>query len=130
MKALDFNSSEVASYYRTRFPDLKQSGPEWRGPCPVHQGDDANFAVKPRKRTGVLSLAVRPRVEHPPIGAATFSAPMERVSPGGEPRLLDQLRQARELPVEQVVTAIFNTVQGFSAGNQSDDLTLVIARAR
>jgi len=47
MKALDFNSSEVASYYRTRFPDLKQSGPEWRGPCPVHQGDDANFAVNP-----------------------------------------------------------------------------------
>ncbi|MGD0580019.1 MAG: hypothetical protein ABSC08_13940 [Bryobacteraceae bacterium] len=44
--------------------------------------------------------------------------------------MLDQLRQARELPVEQVVTAIFNTVQGFSAGNQSDDLTLVIARAR
>jgi DNA primase len=47
MKAADFNSSEVASYYRTRFPDLKQAGPEWRGPCPVHQGDDANFAVNP-----------------------------------------------------------------------------------
>lgn len=47
MKAPDFNASEVASYYRTRFPDLKQSGAEWRGPCPVHQGDDANFAVNP-----------------------------------------------------------------------------------
>ncbi len=47
MKAADFTSSEVASYYRTRFPDLKQAGPEWRGPCPVHQGDDANFAVNP-----------------------------------------------------------------------------------
>jgi 5S rRNA maturation endonuclease (ribonuclease M5) len=48
MKALDFNSSEVANYYRARFPDLKQAGPEWRGPCPVHQGDDANFAVNPK----------------------------------------------------------------------------------
>jgi hypothetical protein len=47
MRAQDFNSSEVASYYRTRFPDLKQAGPGWRGPCPVHQGDDANFAVNP-----------------------------------------------------------------------------------
>ena len=26
---------------------LKQTGAEWRGPCPVHQGDDANFAVNP-----------------------------------------------------------------------------------
>jgi len=48
MRAADFNSSEVASYYRTRFPGLKQMGPEWRGPCPVHQGDDANFAVNPK----------------------------------------------------------------------------------
>ena len=48
MKAPDFTSSEVASYYRTRFPDLKQTGPEWRSACPVHQGDDANFAVNPK----------------------------------------------------------------------------------
>jgi len=48
MKAPDFNSSEVASYYKTRFPDLQQTGPEWRGPCPVHQGDDPNFAVNPK----------------------------------------------------------------------------------
>ena len=48
----------------------------------------------------------------------------------GEPRLLDELRQSRELPVEQVVNTVFTAVQQFSAGNQSDDLTLVIARAR
>ena len=47
MRAPDFNASEVASYYRARFPNLKQAGAEWRGSCPVHQGDDANFAVNP-----------------------------------------------------------------------------------
>ena len=47
MKAADFIPSEVASYYRTRFPNLKQTGPEWRGACPVHQGDDPNFAGNP-----------------------------------------------------------------------------------
>lgn len=48
----------------------------------------------------------------------------------GEPRLLDHLRDAGHLPAEQVVTAVFNAVQQFSAGNQSDDLTLVVARAK
>lgn len=47
MRTPDFNASEVASYYRARFPNLKQAGAEWRGSCPVHQGDDANFAVNP-----------------------------------------------------------------------------------
>jgi serine phosphatase RsbU (regulator of sigma subunit) len=46
----------------------------------------------------------------------------------GESRFLDQLRQTRLLPLEQVVTAVFTAVQQFSAGNQSDDLTLVVAR--
>jgi len=48
----------------------------------------------------------------------------------GEPRLLDELRAAFQLPAEQVVTRVFTAVQQFSAGNQSDDLTLVVARAR
>ena len=48
----------------------------------------------------------------------------------GEPRLLDELRKTSRLPVDQVVTDVFNAVQRFSAGNQSDDLTLVIARAK
>ncbi len=48
----------------------------------------------------------------------------------GEPRLRDALRATTRLPAEQVVTTVFSAVQQFSAGNQSDDLTLVIARAR
>jgi sigma-B regulation protein RsbU (phosphoserine phosphatase) len=46
----------------------------------------------------------------------------------GESRFLDRLRQTRLLPLEQVVTAVFTAVQQFSAGHQSDDLTLVVAR--
>jgi sigma-B regulation protein RsbU (phosphoserine phosphatase) len=46
----------------------------------------------------------------------------------GESRFLDVLRRTRQLPLEQVVTAVFTAVQRFSAGNQSDDLTLVVAR--
>jgi sigma-B regulation protein RsbU (phosphoserine phosphatase) len=46
----------------------------------------------------------------------------------GESRFLDVLRQSRRLPLEEVVTAVFTAVQRFSAGNQSDDLTLVVAR--
>jgi len=45
-------------------------------------------------------------------------------------KILDGLRQTCRLPVEQIVTTIFTAVQQFSAGNQSDDLTLVVARAR
>jgi serine phosphatase RsbU (regulator of sigma subunit) len=48
----------------------------------------------------------------------------------GEPRFLEVLRATGRLPAEQVVTTVFTAVQQFSAGNQSDDLTLVIARAR
>jgi sigma-B regulation protein RsbU (phosphoserine phosphatase) len=46
----------------------------------------------------------------------------------GESRFLDELRRTRRLPLEEVVTAVFTAVQQFSAGNQSDDLTLVVAR--
>jgi serine phosphatase RsbU (regulator of sigma subunit) len=48
----------------------------------------------------------------------------------GETRFLDELRETRRLPMEQVVTTVFTAVQQFSAGNQSDDLTLVVARAK
>jgi sigma-B regulation protein RsbU (phosphoserine phosphatase) len=48
----------------------------------------------------------------------------------GESRFLDELRRTRRMPPEQVVTAVFTAVQQFSAGNQSDDLTLVVARAK
>ena len=48
----------------------------------------------------------------------------------GESRFLDELRRTRRLPLEEVVTSVFVAVQQFSAGNQSDDLTLVIARVK
>ena len=48
----------------------------------------------------------------------------------GESRFLDQLRETRRLPLEQVVTTVFTAVQHFSAGDQSDDLTLVVARGK
>ena len=47
----------------------------------------------------------------------------------GEQRLLDVLLAGRNHSAEQVVTAVFESVQEFSAGEQSDDLTLLIARA-
>jgi len=48
----------------------------------------------------------------------------------GEPRFLEELRRTSRLPLDQVVTDVFNAVQQFSAGDQSDDLTLVVARAK
>ena len=48
----------------------------------------------------------------------------------GEARFMEHLRRSQELPVEQIVTSVFNAVQEFSQGNQSDDLTLVVARVK
>jgi len=45
-------------------------------------------------------------------------------------KTLQMPREVTRDLVEQIVTTVFNAVQQFSAGNQSDDLTLVIARAR
>ena len=71
---------------------------------------------------------------HPGDLLAVFSDGVTEAMRGedefGEPRFLDDLRQTCRLPVEQIVTTIFTAVQQFSAGNQSDDLTLVVARAR
>jgi hypothetical protein len=42
-----FTPAEVAVYYRTRVPGLKQTrAKEWRGGCPVNQGHDPDFAVQ------------------------------------------------------------------------------------
>lgn len=38
---------EVAAYYTQRVPQLKQSGTEWRGPCPIHHGKKDSFVVSP-----------------------------------------------------------------------------------
>lgn len=46
--SITFSPGEVASFYAARVPDLKQRrAAEWRGPCPIHQGKDDNFAVDP-----------------------------------------------------------------------------------
>ena len=48
----------------------------------------------------------------------------------GEARLVETVRASLTLPPARLVTAIQNAVQEYSSGEQSDDLTLVIARAR
>jgi hypothetical protein len=43
-----FTSGEVSRYYAVRLPQLNQRPKsEWRGPCPLHQGDGDNFSVEP-----------------------------------------------------------------------------------
>jgi hypothetical protein len=42
---IGFTPSQVRMYYHARVPDLEQRGTEWRGPCPVHNGEGDNFAV-------------------------------------------------------------------------------------
>ncbi len=46
----------------------------------------------------------------------------------GEDRLVAELRERRSLPANEIVAGILTAVQQFSAGEQSDDLTLLIAR--
>lgn len=43
-----FSPSEIARYYSIRAPLVKQTGREWRGPCPIHQGTRFSFAVDPK----------------------------------------------------------------------------------
>lgn len=43
---IEFTTSEIKTYYETRVPSLRfVNNREWRGPCPVHDGKDLNFAV-------------------------------------------------------------------------------------
>ena len=48
----------------------------------------------------------------------------------GEARLIETIRAHRNSPPAELIEAIQNEVKSFSGGEQSDDLTLVIARAR
>ena len=48
----------------------------------------------------------------------------------GEARLIHELQACRHLRVNEIVQAILGSVQKFSAGAQSDDLTVLIAKAR
>jgi len=47
----------------------------------------------------------------------------------GESRLLDTLMNRAQLSVGPLLEAIIEAVQQFSAGQQQDDITLVIARS-
>ncbi len=43
-----FTPEEVRTYYADRVPNVnQQQSQEWRGPCPIHHGQDDNFAVDP-----------------------------------------------------------------------------------
>ena len=42
---ITFARGEISRYYEARLPDMPQRGREWRGPCPIHQGKNDNFAV-------------------------------------------------------------------------------------
>lgn len=37
--------AEVSACYASCAPRVRQPGHEWRGPCPIHDGRDDNFAV-------------------------------------------------------------------------------------
>ncbi|MBV8051487.1 MAG: PP2C family protein-serine/threonine phosphatase, partial [Acidobacteriaceae bacterium] len=48
----------------------------------------------------------------------------------GEERLVEGLRENRNRPVQEVVSAIIDEVQHFSSVEQHDDITLIIAKCR
>jgi serine phosphatase RsbU (regulator of sigma subunit) len=48
----------------------------------------------------------------------------------GEGRLVESLRQHRELPCQALLTAIVDDVRGFSPEEQHDDITAIVAKFR
>ncbi len=44
---LTFTPEEISVYYNVRVPKLRQTGKEWRGSCPVHNGENDSLAVDP-----------------------------------------------------------------------------------
>ena len=42
-----FSQVEIARFYEIRVPKVRQVGKEWRGPCPIHNGQRDSFAVNP-----------------------------------------------------------------------------------
>ncbi len=48
---VEFLPGEIAAYYRERAPKIKQTGSQWRGPCPIHEGSRDSFAVEPETGT-------------------------------------------------------------------------------
>ena len=47
MTAVAWTPAEVASYWRSAYPELRQRGSQWRGKCPLHNGRRDSFAVNP-----------------------------------------------------------------------------------
>jgi putative DNA primase/helicase len=46
--SIPLTANEIDAYYATKAPKLKRHGTgEWRGPCPLHLGNDDNFSVNP-----------------------------------------------------------------------------------
>jgi serine phosphatase RsbU (regulator of sigma subunit) len=48
----------------------------------------------------------------------------------GEPRLVDALRRHRDLPSRDLLASIVDEVRRFSAREQHDDVTLIIAKCK
>jgi len=48
----------------------------------------------------------------------------------GEPRLIDALRQHRDLPCEKLLATILDEVRQFGSQEQHDDITLIVAKFR
>jgi hypothetical protein len=44
---ISLSATEVAIYYTSRVPDLRQRGKRQRGPCPIHRGKHDSFSVNP-----------------------------------------------------------------------------------
>ena len=47
MTAVAWTPPEVAVYWRSAYPTLRQRGLQWRGACPLHRGRRDSFAVSP-----------------------------------------------------------------------------------
>lgn len=48
----------------------------------------------------------------------------------GEERLVEALRRYRSMPADEIVKSLVNDVRAFSPHEQSDDITLIVARCR
>jgi serine phosphatase RsbU (regulator of sigma subunit) len=47
----------------------------------------------------------------------------------GESRLIDALKMHLSLPLKALLESIVGAVQNFSGGDQTDDITLIVARS-
>jgi sigma-B regulation protein RsbU (phosphoserine phosphatase) len=58
------------------------------------------------------------------------ASPNEEEDEFGEQRLIKAARNGRERSANEILEAIISEVQGFSRGEQADDMTLIVARGR